>query len=422
MVVVVVLATLVLSKPDIRSSLSRTLRLAVARKLATVWIVYAGWIIAFVLITDWLGVWRAVLAKDTLVWGLTAGLASLVGFTEATEPGFFRRAFYNVLGVVGLVEYFVSLASFSFVIEFLLQPFVFFFAVAPVVVDEPGQKKTWHRASNWFFAVLGVALLGYTAHTLFESRQTLDMGHLALQAVWPVLLGIWVLVLVFALAMVSIYEQAFRKLRWIRDGNNGLWKAKLGLVLALGVRVRWINEASKGGTYHVAHADSVVAAYEAAKRFKKERLAEKRQEGAYQDDLVRYAGSAERDQDGRPRDKREFRETRHALQWLHTCQMGWYPREPTGYKPDLIERFEDDFTKYGLPIPSGISLRVSDDGERWYAWRRTPGGHHFAIGASEGPPSEWLYDGPEPPQDFPGVGPEWGESPYSVDRCPNWQL
>ena len=92
---------------------------------------------------------------------------------------------------------------------------------------------------------------------------------------------------------------------------------------------------------------------------------------------------------------------------------GWYRREPVGYKPDLIERFSDDFTAQGLPIPSGITMVVFDDGQRWYAWRRTPGGHHFAIGASKAPPNQWRYDGPDPPRDFPGIGAEWGDTPFS---------
>jgi hypothetical protein len=100
--------------------------------------------------------------------------------------------------------------------------------------------------------------------------------------------------------------------------------------------------------------------------------------------------------------------------------MGWYRRKPIGYKPDLIDRFGDDFSSQGLPIPSSITMVVSDDAHRWYAWRRTPGGHHFAIGASEGPPNQWLYDGPDPPRDFPGLGSEWGDTPFSEEKAPNW--
>jgi hypothetical protein len=82
------------------------------------------------------------------------------------------------------------------------------------------------------------------------------------------LLGIWVLMFVFPLAVVASYEDAFLRLNLYRDEQEGLWKAKIGLVLALGIRLRWIREAGKGGTKHIACADSVSAAYEAAKDYR----------------------------------------------------------------------------------------------------------------------------------------------------------
>jgi hypothetical protein len=81
----------------------------------------------------------------------------------------------------------------------------------------------------------------------------------------------------------------------------------------------------------------------------------------------------------------------------------------------------DDFSRQGLSSPpSGISMLVSKDGQRWYAWRRTPSGRFFAIGAAGPPPDQWLYDGPEPPGDFPGLGEEWGEDPFADKQgdCP----
>lgn len=86
------------------------------------------------------------------------------------------------------------------------------------------------------------------------------------------------MVLVFLLAIVASYEEAFLQLKLYRDKHKGLWKAKLGLVLALGIRLRWIREAGKGGTKHVARAESVGAAYEAAKCYKNELVVSKRQE------------------------------------------------------------------------------------------------------------------------------------------------
>ena len=415
-----ILLALWLSKPTVRTSLRDVLRSAFSPKLAAIWATYVAWIAGFVALAHWIGVWKTVLTKDTIVWTVTSGLALIVTFTEASKPGYFGRAVLKAAGIVVLLEYLVTLATFHLWVELMLQPIVVLFAVAPIVVKESGPRISWRRASTWFFAILMFVIVGHTARTLYASRATMDWGLFALQAIWPMALALWVLILVFCLAVVASYEHAFLRLDWSRGEDVDAWKPKLGLVLALGLQLRLIHEAAKGGTFHVAGAHTVRSAFQAARRFKVERIAEKRREDAYHADLIRYAGSAELDEKGRPRDKREFRETVRALEWLHTCQMGWYRREPAGYKPDLIERFGDDFTTQGLPIPSGITMVVSDDGQHWYAWRRTPGGNHFAIGASEGPPNQWLYDGLDPPRDFPGLGAEWGDTPFSEEMAPNW--
>lgn len=117
---ILILTAFALLKPDIRSTLVGTLKMAVASKLIFVWIVYSLWIILFVLITDWVGTWRTVLTKDTFVWSATAGIALLVGFTEAAKPDYFRREFTNVLSLMVIFEYIVNFATFPLLIELLL--------------------------------------------------------------------------------------------------------------------------------------------------------------------------------------------------------------------------------------------------------------------------------------------------------------
>lgn len=276
----VILTAFVLSKSDIHSSLVALLRLAVTPKLASVWIIYFVWVISLVLVADRIGIWRAILTKDTLVWGLTAGIILLAGVTEAAEPGYFRRALSEVLGVVVIFEYIMNLVSFSLLFEFLLQPALFIVMVSPSVAMEPEWQETWEQVKVGFLTILLVTVVGHTARTLHASWETIDWELFVLRAVWPMLLGTWVLMLVFALGIVASYEEAFLRLGQYRDGRKGLWKAKLGLVLALGIRLRWIHEAAEGGTHHVARAESVGTAYEAAKCYKTELVAAKSQEAA----------------------------------------------------------------------------------------------------------------------------------------------
>lgn len=185
-----------------------------------------------------------------------------------------------MLSLVVIFEYVVNFATFSFLTEFFLQLLLVFLLINPDVISETEQQETWHRVRGGILVILLVAVVVHTVRTLYVSWQTVEWGLFTLRAVWPMLLGVWVLVLVFPLAVVGSYEQAFSQIEVYRNERKGLWKAKLGLILALGVRLRLIREAAKGGTKHVACAESVGGAYKAAKHYKTELVATKHQETA----------------------------------------------------------------------------------------------------------------------------------------------
>ena len=100
--------------------------------------------------------------------------------------------------------------------------------------------------------------------------------------------------------------------------------------------------------------------------------------------------------------------------------MGWFRNRGGRYRADLLQILDDGLIRRGLPEESGITLRVSEDGQSWYAWRRTATGWCFAIGAADVPPDQWEYDGPEPPIGYPGEDQSWGSGPFSDDVNLNW--
>lgn len=111
-----------------------------------------------------------------------------------------------------------------------------------------------------------------------------------------------------------------------------------------------------------------------------------------------------------------MKETKAALRWLHTCQMGQHNNHGR-YSHNLLDKI-GDFERHGLPGEHSITMRVSKSGQSWYAWRRLPIGHVLGIGADGPTPNEWLYDAEAPPRGFPGHDRAWGARPFETP--PNW--
>ena len=414
------LFAIALTKADGRRAVGRLVSQMLAPKLATVFMLYAAWIYAFVILTTYLGIWRPELTKPTVVWATTTGVAMLFSVQDAAKPGFFRRKIREALGFVVLLEYVFTLAPFSLPVELIIQPVVALFSVAPLVARGDQNKRLWHRTSSAVLPLIGLIMVGHSIQTLYSSRAMWNWQLMALEAMWPVFLALWVLPYVWGFAVVALYEWIFVAIDIHHPRKKASWRPKLGIILALRLNLSYLEHFNGWVIVRVARANTLGDAYAIAQEYKARRTEELRREAEYQANLRRYAGSKEVDEKGLPRDRREFRETVKALRWLHTCQMGWYRREPVGYKPDLLDRLIDDFTRYGLPNPPGIHMQVSKDRKKWFAWRQTVGGHYFAIGAAEPPPDEWIYDGRNPPATFPGPGSEWVRAPYSKERAPNW--
>ena len=189
-------------------------------------------------------------------------------------------------------------------------------------------------------------------------------------------------------------------------------------MLRANVRLGVVRLANGMGARRLARTETFRQAWREVGALQEEARQQVEEEAAAMRRLVENTGVVGTDDSGRQLDQREFAETRKALRWLSTCQMGHYRNGGGRYRSDLLPTVESQFTRDGLPEKHGVELHVSSDGQQWYATRRTVTGWWFAIGAAGPAPDEWMYDGPCPPRGFPAE-PEWdrfGWGPASV----NW--
>lgn len=263
-IIVAVIIYLAATNSTFRHQLANVFKTAFFSKLIFLWIVYALWIALFVLLADCFGYWAPTLTKATLVWSATIGIATLVGFTEAQSLGYFKSAVLNLFRGVIVFEYFLGFATFPIWVEFPLQFFIFFFLVAPIVASDYQQR--WSLISSVFFILLLLAMVVNSILTIYTAIN-LDWALILRQVLLPMSLTLWVLMLALPLAMYAAYETAFTKMAILRDKETGLWKVKLGLLLALRHHLKYVKEAEKGGAEvtHAARADTVRGAYREAR-------------------------------------------------------------------------------------------------------------------------------------------------------------
>lgn len=368
-----------------------------------------------------LSLWNTDLAKSTVVWTVgSATVLSLNCVKAAEEPEFFKRIMLDALAVTVFVEFFVNLHVFSLPVELVLQFVIIILVVGAAGVGPRMQAKKMQNTCEVLIGLVILWMLFYSVRQTYLRWGQIDTQSLCLELGLPIWLTLGIIPFLFLFSIFLAYDSTLRRINALDAQATAKWRASLMLLGSFHVRFRDLNEFSAYWLNSLAKAANFRAAREVIREFRQQRRETALAEQAKMERLQRNAGMQGTDDEGRRLDQREFRETMDSLMWLHTCQNGWYERSGGRYREDLLSILGDSFVRHGLPEESGITLQVSQDGQSWYAWRRTVTGWCFSIGAQGPPPNCWEHDGSEPPKGFPGEDSVWGEHPFS-DYCnPNW--
>lgn len=417
-----VAAIWVLASKKTRTAFGRVAQQAASPPISVPLILLFGYIALECWVASRVGLWNSTLTKDTLVWAAVSGMVIFFKFGDASkERHYFRSRMLATVGITEFMQFFSDHYVLSLPAELILQPILAFLAMLVVVARYQREHEVVSKLLSRVLAVLGVAFVvaGIVHVVATFGRQTL------LEFALPMWLTIGLLPFVYVFSLYANYQYAFKGINW--GTKQKPWRVRFRAKVALVLKFKLRSRDSYRFPWHLAHsltdAQSLAEAMQILDLLELSREQQARAVLVRQDRLRRYAGSDEVDDDGRRLDRREFDETKAALQWVATCQMGWYRNADQGgrYRADLLDAvLQNDFTRNGLPKDSGIVMAVSEDGQAWYAWRRTVSGWCFALGASGPPPNQWEYDGPEAPQGFPGEDDCWGSQPLSSEVGRNW--
>ena len=421
-----------LFQSNVRASILQLIRTVLSRAILLTLFALSMFILFEVWIGSQLGWWNTELVKETVIWFVVSGVVlSSKGVLEASkEPQFFRNTAIATITPTVFVTFFLNLTALSLLAEVFLQLVTAIFTVLSVHThaqiereDEPVKKLGVSiLALIWdgILVLIVFSWLAYTVYHVFETWSQLDGYQLFREFALPIWLTIGLLPFLFALSLYTAYEYPFRLLNSETKVCRIRWRTRLALFIKLRFRSRSIVQFRPYWAKKLVGTNNFSEACGVVREFKEELLKHDRSIQAEKERLQYYAGVDGTDSEGRRLDRREFKETTDALRWLATCHMGHYKKR-NRYDRNLLRLFNDDFTNHGLMKPSGIVMKVSRDGQRWYAYRHTISGWCFAIGASGPSPSQWEFDGPKPPCGFPGKDPSWGDGPFDTTVSKNWR-
>ncbi len=383
---------------------------------------FLGWAVLVCCIGGLLGAWSTALLKDTVAWIVVYGVASVFSANRAAkDEHFFRHAALAALSVSALMQFVLNLHTFNFVVELILLPAVTFLILLEAVAGMDSKTRPAQNIVNGLLTIVGVWVVLATARGLADSWRGIDPEETGFAFAFSVWFPLGMLPFVYALSLVMTYETVLGLTSFRNDGKPPPLSVKLAMLVGLRGDLRAVDDLPRHHVQYraISRSRGFREALAHVREYKRVREDRRLVEAEKARRLVRYAGVKGLDDDGKILDQREIRETREALRWIETCHLGHYNNRGK-YRKDLMSAvLLDDFTRRGLPEEHGITMRVRKDQQAWYAWRRTPSGYVLGIGMDKGRDNEWLYEGEEPPQGFPGSDRSWGDSPSETPA--NWR-
>jgi hypothetical protein len=383
---------------------------------------FAAWMAVVIYVAAQLGVWDWPRLKDTIYW-VVPGIILMFGATKAaTEPGFFRHRVRHAVALSVFFGFYLGLVTLGLPWELVLVPVLTILSLYVTLGGvklggtTPVSKQAGNRAAV-IAAVIVIGLIVYATVRLAQEPAGIDWPDLASGLALPMWLTLGALPFVWAMSVLFVYERAFRDMRNATTEGRVPWGSRLALIASFRFRRTALHKFAGRWPRELVMAEGFREARAVIARQQAEVQAESARTQQAADDLKRYAGATGLDARGRQLDKREFKETVDALETLASAHMGWYQSSGNRYEHDLMDKFGEVYAR-GLPAEHGITMKVSGSRQSWYAWRRTPSGLYFGIGAAGPPPDQRFFEGMAPPRGSPKVSPDW-LPPH--ERGPNWE-
>ena len=351
------------------------------------------------------------MTKETVLFGLGGALPLVFNSELLTGGATFRSRAASMLAPATFVELIAGLYTFSLWVELLLVPFTVILAVAGA-----GSKRPRTRVV--------VGLLLSTTGLVFVIFSILSFLVTAHRSDWEMLAQTVVYVVVVSLATVvyaivfGIWVTFTDKVMWLsfkrEPGMLARYKGVTAILAVYAGRTRLLGATPPFVIMQMSRTKRVRDAIDIARTH----LADKAQ-GVYDaqakaNALLEFADIDGVNRDGKQLDRREFRDTCDALDWVATCMIGQYNRS-SRFRREVLD-IVAPFTRQGLPEQHGIHMRVDPSGRRWYAFRRTITGWVFAVGGNS-QRDQWQFDGSEPPTGYPSADSGWVQFAGSI----NWE-
>jgi len=423
---VILLVALVVTafNPKARASLRGTMAAAGSWQVLTVFGAVVAWCALCVFIASAIKIhgmgrlWTPSLLKDTITIVIVSAIPAMFRAAQARRAiDVARPLIADAVGVTALFVFFVNLEPFPLWVELLIVPISAIVTFRAIRLEEIRQRRPYLLA----LLVVAAGTVVWVVVRLLADAPTLDWAEVFRSFLLSVWLPLLVLPFAWLAAFLMAYQLALVRIRSRQEHKS----APVALAVFVGLRFRIGLAARLTFTdQEIVHSTKFRDTLGAMRRFRAKDRAEQRTKKMRMRNLTRYAGVSGIDEHGAQKDRREFEQTKRALDWLAAIEQSDHAHDGLFWNDRADELLS--LHGCGLEPPFDVTVETTPDRQQWRAWRKTISGWILGRAGRAGEDSwkEWYFAGPTAPIGWPG-DPDWierSEEFAAIAAPPDWAI
>lgn len=196
-----------------RSVLLNVVKAFVNKKVFIPFVAMLVYSVVSIWILKQVGIWNTTLLKDTLLWLFGTATVLFLNTNEASRnPSMFKKMLLETVVFTMFLEFLAGLYSFSFVIEFVVLPFLFVVANMSALADSRDEYMIFRKPLKIILGGYGLFILFYSVLTVLKNLTESLTVHNLLALITPSLLSIMYLPFIYLFALIMSYETLFVRL------------------------------------------------------------------------------------------------------------------------------------------------------------------------------------------------------------------
>jgi hypothetical protein len=231
--------------------------------------------------------------KDSVIWfGVSAFATLFAAGKAAKEDHFLRRSAVGAVGLVAILQFVFNTHNFSYGAELLIQVLLFLSGLLNTDPVHDRLTTPWGHIVRWGGAIFTLGLLIAVVEGTVSAWDSDSAGYTTAAFVYSVWLPLAVLPYVWLFGLHMSYEVLLQRLGDPVFGFSAPLKNRVWLVLALGPRLRAVNDLmhSRADLEAIAKADTRGEVYAAVHAYLPRRERRRIEAILHEQRLERFAG------------------------------------------------------------------------------------------------------------------------------------